>query len=706
MTTTTMPVAPEIKLGVEPMHGDLYFFAAFILVIATVCGWWLIGKLRLKRVWLPLVLASLGVVAAARQIANQAGKQETQQMVSLLRNLTKTYASETEFLHHHEVREAAHASSPTYLRLMAAQKRWLAANPGINDVYTFRYNAEGKPALIADSETDYDRNGKYEGDKESRTEIGEIWEGEDTALDAAMQGTAAFSPEAAEDRWGRWYSFYTPLRDPEGKLDGALGIDLDAAELTAKVRSARSSTLQRIGLFYVVLAGFICSLGGAAMLRRSSREIELAQETAQERLKFENLVLAVEGIVWESAKDPEKFAYVSPQVQGITGWEPSHWVEDEGFFVRQLHEADREWVLRQRRQAAAAGGSFHLDYRLFHRQGQTLWVRERGTVCMESGHPVLRGVIVNITDQKEHAGELERAQKQLVEASRQAGMAEVATGVLHNVGNVLNSVNISSSLIGDAVRKSSLPTLKSIANVLLSQADLPAFMASDRGKAVPGFIRDLHQRMETEHQTMQGELHTMTASVEHIKEIVMMQQSYARMGGRSEPHDLRSLVEDAVHINSAAISRHRIEIVADYQNVPPVLVERNKVLQILVNLLRNAKHAVDDFNPPERIIRISICPGSEGLIQVIISDNGVGISAENLERLFAYGFTTRQTGHGFGLHSSVNTAREMGGALTASSPGEGLGATFCLSLPAVAAAEAPAVRIETSRQPLPVPLHP
>jgi signal transduction histidine kinase len=174
-------------------------------------------------------------------------------------------------------------------------------------------------------------------------------------------------------------------------------------------------------------------------------------------------------------------------------------------------------------------------------------------------------------------------------------------------------------------------------------------------------------------------LSALSSNVEHVKEIVAMQQSYARRGGITETLDIRMLVEDSLRLNEGAFSRHGVITIRDYEDVPPVQVDKHKVLQILVNVIRNAKHACDEAKAEKQVtIRIRAANGSV-LISVI--DTGVGIPKENLERIFSHGFTTRPDGHGFGLHSSAIAAKEMGGTLYAESGGPGQGATFTLALP-------------------------
>jgi C4-dicarboxylate-specific signal transduction histidine kinase len=171
-------------------------------------------------------------------------------------------------------------------------------------------------------------------------------------------------------------------------------------------------------------------------------------------------------------------------------------------------------------------------------------------------------------------------------------------------------------------------------------------------------------------------------NVEHIKEIVAMQQNFAKVSGVYENLSAASLVEDALRINSAAFERHRIQVLREFDEAtPPVSLDRHRVLQILINLISNAKYAMDAQPSDEKrlVIRIGASPDR---VKISIGDNGVGIAPENLVKIFTHGFTTKKDGHGFGLHSCANAAKEMGGSLTAHSGGLGQGATFILELPA------------------------
>lgn len=294
------------------------------------------------------------------------------------------------------------------------------------------------------------------------------------------------------------------------------------------------------------------------------------------------------------------------------------------------------------------------------------------------------GISKDITRTRELELALEKAHQELVAASRLAGMAEVATGVLHNVGNVLSSLNVSSTLIADCLRQSRAEGLAKIAVLLReNQGQLGDFLADDpRGQRVPEVLRTLARLFAEQRERLSHEISSLQKNIDHIKEIVFLQQDYATMGGLVEPLDAVSLMEDSLRMNADTLARNDVEVAREFHEAPRVLGERGKILQILVNLIRNAKHACRDTGRSGMLITLRVVATDTRRVQFIVADTGVGIPADNITRIFAHGFTTRIGGHGFGLHSAANAAKEMKGSLSVQSDGLGHGATFTLDLPA------------------------
>ena len=282
--------------------------------------------------------------------------------------------------------------------------------------------------------------------------------------------------------------------------------------------------------------------------------------------------------------------------------------------------------------------------------------------------------------------ELKAAQGELLSTARQAGMAEIANNVLHNVGNVLTSVNVSAGLISGRVRDSKAQGLTKAADLLNQHSsNLGDFLTQDaRGKTFPGYLGKLATALAEENASIGAELDSLVKGIEHIKEIVATQQSYSGTSSLIEPVQIEELLQDALRMNAASMERHQISVVKDIAAVPTLLLDRHLLLQILVNLIGNAKQAMDAV--PDRAHEITLRAGidvSAGAprLSVCIQDNGEGIAPENLPRLFTHGFTTRKNGHGFGLHSCALAVKQMAGTISAHSEGLGRGATFTLELP-------------------------
>jgi PAS domain S-box-containing protein len=292
------------------------------------------------------------------------------------------------------------------------------------------------------------------------------------------------------------------------------------------------------------------------------------------------------------------------------------------------------------------------------------------------------GISKDITPIKNAEAKLDQVHNQLLETSRQAGMAEVATSVLHNVGNVLNSVNVSSSLIADKVRNSKVVNLAKIVTLLQAhKEDFGSFFNENpKGKQLPGYLAELAGHLVQEQEEVLHEAGSLVENILHIKEIVAMQQNYAKSSGVLEPLKVADLVEDALRMDLGAMSRHNVKVERDFAEVPPILTQKHKVLQILVNLIHNAKYACDDSGREDKQINVRVRNG-DGRVKISVIDNGIGIPADNLTRIFNHGFTTRKDGHGFGLHSGAIAAKELGGNLVVFSEGTGRGATFTLELP-------------------------
>ena len=423
--------------------------------------------------------------------------------------------------------------------------------------------------------------------------------------------------------------------------------------------------------------------------RVRERTAELQQREMLFRLIFEH---APVGIAW-SRTDLGIGYHLNSTLRNILGLSEMSAPNDR-MLLELTHPDDAPRQL-EKEASIASGRSdvYTLEQRFMRKDGTTVHALLAAAVVRDQQGAAIQQIriVEDITDLKRAQHELITAHQRLMEASRQAGMAEIATDVLHNIGNVLNSVNVSTSLLADGLRGSKVDALEKLTALLRDNtANLARFLQDDpKGQRVLPYLESLAAHLSAERKRLAGETDALRRSVEHIKQIVARQETFAHYSGIVESVPPAELLEDALHMTAVALTRHGIEVIREFAPCPPVMLERHKALQIVTNLLQNAKHALDAQEPGRRQLRLRLEP-VERRVRFVVEDNGAGIPAENLTRIFEFGFTTRHGGHGFGLHYCANAAKEMHGSLCAQSAGPGHGATFILELPIEnAAASAP-----------------
>lgn len=292
-------------------------------------------------------------------------------------------------------------------------------------------------------------------------------------------------------------------------------------------------------------------------------------------------------------------------------------------------------------------------------------------------------------DLKRQTLELQSSKQELLDATQQIsasarayGMAEVATNVLHNIGNILNSVNTTISILGQRFKDNKFNNLLIIADLIKSNEDnLVEFLTTDlKGQHIPKYVCDLASYWENQREYLKVELNLLEQNVEHITDCITLQQSMTKTSGLNEPIKIASLIDSILEFHLKDFNEHNITLIKNYEDLPILIIDRIKLYQIMVNLIQNAKQSTLATNSSDRKIFILVCKLGKKLT-ISIEDNGIGISADNLSKIFTHGFTTKKDGHGFGLHYCAGAVTEMGGTIKASSPGLGEGAKFTLKMP-------------------------
>ncbi|MEZ4649974.1 MAG: PAS domain-containing protein [Candidatus Eisenbacteria bacterium] len=424
--------------------------------------------------------------------------------------------------------------------------------------------------------------------------------------------------------------------------------------------------------------------------RRKAIEAQLRANEERLALAFE---VANDGL-WDHRIDTGDI-YLSPRFFSLLGYDPGDLDASFRTIATLTHPDEEDHIADRFQRHLHDGDPFLEEMRLRCKDGSWRWVHVVGRIVEvdTEGRPTRTvGTVSDVTARKEAEQQLKAAQDELLASARGAGMAEIATSVLHNVGNVLNAATTSASVLTQTVTQSRLSSLRRLADVVREhEADFAAYVAEDpQGKKLPDFLVSLTDVLWAERERLQVEFDRLAKSHEHIKEIIALQQNYAGISGASEDLHPRSLIDDALQLVGGSFERHHIEVeIVSDPEVPRVRVETHLALQILVNLLKNARDAIKEFRsrepsatgaPPPHV-RIAMRRTSPEAVAIEVTDNGIGIEPELMDKIFAYGFTTKREGHGFGLHGAANAAREMGGSLVATSEGRGRGSTFVYTLP-------------------------
>ena len=317
------------------------------------------------------------------------------------------------------------------------------------------------------------------------------------------------------------------------------------------------------------------------------------------------------------------------------------------------------------------------------KDGTTFFVETSLKLVTQEKQDYIIAIARDITERKRAEVKLKATQDKLLETAREVGMAEVATGVLHNVGNVLNSVNVTVGAIQKRIRKSKISYLGDVVNLFDKHAnELGRFMtAEEQGKKIPEFLAHLSRELVDEQARCLEALEALTKHIQHMADIIQLQQSHSKTKGLIDPTSINELVEDAIQINAETMTRNNVKVKRDLIDLPTLLLDRHKVLQILTNLISNAGDALSENDRGDRILTIRTNITKRGHVRIQVSDNGVGIPKENLTRIFEHGFTTKKKGHGFGLHSTALSVSELKGSIKAQSDGPGQGAVFTVDLP-------------------------
>lgn len=304
----------------------------------------------------------------------------------------------------------------------------------------------------------------------------------------------------------------------------------------------------------------------------------------------------------------------------------------------------------------------------------------------ETNPTLLERVIRHARERHRAEQERETLHQELLESSRRLGMSEVATAVLHNIGNLLNGLNVSTGLLAQRLQELPVGDVPKISNLLKAHTeDIGNFLTeSTKGKQVMPYLETLGNHLTGQYDLCLRDLETVLSQLEDVKDLVMGQENLTRAERILEPVSLKDLLEQALTVSQSQIIKHQITIERNYETIPKLVIDKYLCLRILINLIHQAKVSMTQpGDGPHRLsMGLHLHQDQQTTVHIRIQDTGCGIPPEQLTKIFSQELSEPFEDQDAGLHESALAAKNMGGSLTASSEGQGKGATYTLSLPA------------------------
>jgi len=616
----------------------LVTFTGVWIVLFGIHYWWY-RRMKFPRApWLLWLLAAALLFYGGKQARLQ-GAREREHVQRLTEDFARLYGSEMEEAGHWRLPNNVAANDPLYLALIEKEKTWEKLDPDVADIYTIRKRPDGTNIFIVDSETDYNHNGKYDGEREQRTDVGEVYDKFDQGLEDALKGTANFDLVPITDRWGTWISAYVPMHDPSGRLDGILGVDFDANQFAKSIADAQLRALWMLAVVLLVLLG---SSTLNAVLRAQITERRKSEEAL--RLLGTAVEQSGESIVITDAQlelPGPKIIFVNPAFTNMTGYTSA---EALGKTPRILQGPKTDPAVKQRlRETLQRGEPFHgesINYRKDHKEFHIEWhiapIRN------------LKGVITHFIAVQRDITERKRFEQQLIQSQKLETVGKLAGGVAHEFNNIMMAIMGHADLMLHELPPDS--PLATNANVIRKAA-----------KRVASLTRQL---------LAYGRRQFLRPQKLNLNEIVASMEEIVR-------HLVGSNVDVAIMPD------------IDLHNV---FADTGQIEEVITNVILNAQDAMPEggkltletanvsFDEEGASRYSEVKPGNYAMLS--ITDTGKGMTPEIKARMFEPFYSTKYIGKGtgLGLATSYGIIKQSGGhILVYSEPGKGT--TFRIYLP-------------------------
>ncbi len=620
-------------------QADYLALVAGALGLLSLIAFWL--RSREMSATLPRLvwLTSVAVLCGGWWVVQRAGEHARQESIAQVSALAPTYAYDLERMGHARVTTATSPGDPLYLSLIEAQIQWEKLNPAVNDIYTMRKRADGTNILVVDSETDYNHNGDYQGDNESRTPIGKVYPQPLEGLEKAFHGEANFDSKIYSDEWGTWVSAFVPMRDAGGKIEAVLGVDFDARAWASAIGKARRTVIFATGLLLLLIAGagLAITLLRADLVRRV--EAEQRSRRAEERMQLAIQQMPLGFIEW----NPQAEVVVwNPQAEKIFGYAAAE-VLGKVIFPLIVAPGAREQVDKVWREVSRNSGGTHSTNENVTKDGRLI-------VCEWFNTPLIGtdGKVAGVFSLAQEVTERVNLEKHLQQSERMNAVGQLAAGVAHDFNNILTIITGHTGL-------------------LLANQNLPPQFRPELGRIEGAALR----------------------AANLTRQLLAFSRKQAMF---PHPLHLAKIVESTTAMLARLLGANVKFTVRISDHVPPVDADPAMIEQVLTNLVLNARDALTGAGSITVTLDATVLsketasqnpevrPGLAACLSVC--DTGSGIAPDALPRIFEPFFTTKATGRGTGLGLSVVHGiiqQHKGWIIVDSTPGQG--STFSVYLP-------------------------
>ncbi len=413
---------------------------------------------------------------------------------------------------------------------------------------------------------------------------------------------------------------------------------------------------------------------------------EVENELLKNEEKYRMLAENVTDVIWIRDLDLN-LIYVSQGIERTRGFTQNEFMKlplEKYITPESLKLVQETYKRKLQDEAEDLSRGIIFEIEQYRKDGSTGWFEISSRFIRDDKDvPVaIIGVSRDISERKETEAKLHVARAELIENAHRAGMADVAAGTLHNVGNLLNSIKTSAHSAENVIINSSLSDLKKANEMLKDKlGNIEDFIKNDpNGIKLLHYYLYLESELDLEQKDIHNDIHRINEKIDTITDVIASQQNYAGFGSLVELYSLEKLVNDVLTIETELIDGSKITVYKDFKELPKILIQKSKLLHILLNLIKNSSEAMVGIPEENRKLHIST-EKRGGNVYLKVTDNGIGIVENDLTKIFSHGFTTKTDGHGFGLHTSAIYMSDMKGKIWVESEGRNKGATFVLQFP-------------------------